>query len=233
MRVLVWSPILADEPSLGHFLVRANLTLVEADGAEDLIERVGQDLPQIVILDEDMPGGGFESVRRLRLQPGGAAAAVLMRTRRTARAPLDGVICILKGDGPQALSAVLTRLLLVPIRATFRAHAIVEVPRKVSGQRCFEAQVIDASVSGLKVKLAASLRTGDLVSVGLVLLPGEPMILAACRVVRFAGEERGQRLYGLEFKDLLTRDREALQACIDRVVERAMAPQQPSAAPSV
>jgi hypothetical protein len=225
VRVLVQNSVLTEVPSLASFLRHAGLTAISGDDADELLELATAETPQIVVLDEDLPGGGIALVRRLRVEAGATAAAVLLRTRRAMQAPLDGVICVLKGDGAQATLAALTRLLLVPVRAAVHAHVLVEAPRRALGAQLFEAQAIDVSVSGVKMKTAQVLRPGDAVNLAFVLAPGEPLVITPAKVIRLAGEERGQHLYGVEFVDLRRRDREAIQACVDRRIEPAPVPQ--------
>jgi CheY-like chemotaxis protein len=224
MRFLAYQPLIAQLAFLRPFLDRADLELLEfdADSTDTVVDFATLARPQIVLLDEDMPGGGLELARRLRSVPAVRPAAILIRTLRLRHFDLDGVIAVPRGDGDHALAAALTQLLLAAARASCDGQAIIQAPgRGPAGLN--EAQLVDVSTSGCKLRTAGLLRVGEVVAVALVVSPGEPLVLASARVIRAIGEERGGRLFGLEFVDLGPTDRDRLQRWIDRALHHVVA----------
>jgi CheY-like chemotaxis protein len=203
--VLVCSASPLDDDLSQTVLSRDDVIQHLASTVEDAVEKAAALMPDLVLVDRDMP----------------AADRVVSALRRDARARRTSIVVIARGEldpvevellehGANAILRLpvagewderLERLMQVPMRRETRLQVSFEVEARTgSGVEGSTATALNLSVSGMLIDSAAfALHIGDDIDFSFQLPGGDVTIRGCGRVVRQAGRTQfGLEFYGLE-----------------------------------
>jgi len=207
-------PVIPFEQSL---LLRQDHDLVRADTVEEAIQKVNENVPHLVILDERIGDfDGADVVSMIREQEGGKNCAVVLISSDMPQEKPVGVNTILqKPVSGLDFSEACRRLLAISVRKSVRLLVYVQVQGYVKSN-LFLCNSLNLSASGVLILTARRLKLGDKIKLQITLPLEKNKVQVEGEVVREAREIKSRlNGYGVVFMDLSEEDKGRLQKFVD------------------
>jgi CheY-like chemotaxis protein len=209
------------------FLRRLACDTLTASSGEEALDIARSDLPDLIVLDDQMPGiGGLEVCRRIKANPALRQTIILMVS-----SPGLEPACLDAGADGFAAKPIVQKEFIEKIRALLpflktrsndRAFIRIDVEARV-GSRHFLAPSRDLSSTGMFIKTDNQAQVGDRVELRFR-LPGEvdePEPIVAIAEVRnrvlAGGETRLSPGFGALFLELSEAQRERIEAFVRKL----------------
>jgi CheY-like chemotaxis protein len=223
-KILCYEGMLTDIDVDNTFLQRSECDILTCKSGTEIVELAEEFRPELVLIDEAMPGlDGLEVVRSILCNPdlnmtrvllifedeSGPESRKLEESDRLAFAarPIDALLFLKK----------LSKLMDIPTRVHVRTKVVFEAKGRTAENELFYGRMLDISTGGFLFQLDRPLKLGDIIYCFFSLARNEQLIFASGRIVRFAGmPESSHYLYGVEFVNLRADDRRRIAEFIFR-----------------
>ena len=204
------------------FFQRSGFYVITASDGVAAFAIAASDLPDLVILDQVMPGmTGSDVCRNLKARPETRHIPVII-TSGTESAELPALCAaagaeafIPKSAGREALLAAAARILRVPERKTARLTVCFTAQGIVGGKETL-GKGVDLSEGGIRIEAPRAYSVGDIFSLRF-LLPGDRQETRANGCVAAVGQKPGGVfVLTVRFTEMLESDRRRLNQHLDR-----------------
>jgi len=222
LTVILADDVLLDLEIGRTFFQRSGFRVLTARGGLDALALAVSELPDVVVLDQFMPGlTGTEVCARLKARPDARRVPVVITTaadseelrRECARVGVDALVP--KSAGREELLRAVARILRVPERKSVRVTVLFTVTSTVGGKETM-GKAVDMSESGMALETNRRYDVGSQCELRFI-APGERQeFRMSARVTRVSGKPDGKHLLGLEFGEMPPQIRSRLNAYMDR-----------------
>ena len=204
------------------FLQRSGFTVLTANDGPTAIELARAERPDLIILDQVMPGmSGLDVCHELKKHEATRKIPVIITSAGTtpdmeAACQAAGAEAFIpKSEGREALTKCAARILQVPERRSARITAFFSLQGEVGGKETI-GRAIDISENGMSLETSRRYEVGDVLSLRFLLPRERREHQCRAKVIRVKERPDKTHLLGLEFTTMSTDDRRLLNEHLDK-----------------